>query len=262
MAATLPSPQTGFAIKGVPLVLIEHFSTGALIARIEKAESAVCKVSFPSDPIYGGNGLYPHDFIDKDRTGTLEIATSRFQYGLAEAAAGAKVTLGTSVTMQVIGEKATIPATTTYTVTLANKTSAIEDSIKVYYADTGVALTKNATAATGKFAYSAGVLTFAVDDANKDVIIDYQYTGTTGDLVEVLTNGVVPVVKITLANEFSNQDGVTMREAIFVHKCKASGDLEHAEKRGTPGAPTLSFNLMDPERADKQLYTMGYTAVA
>ena len=261
MTATLPSPQTGFAIKGVPFVLIENYATGALIARIEKAESAILKTSFPSDPIYGGNSLYPHDFIDKDRTGTLEITTSRFQYGLAEAAAGAKVKTGTSVTMQVIGERAVVPAATAYTVELANKATAVEDSVKVYYADTGEALTKDAVAAAGKYTYAAGALTFVADDASKNIIIDYQYTATTGDLVEVLTNGVVPVVKITLANEFSNQDGVLMREAIFVHKCKAAGDLEHAEKRGTPGAPTLTFNLMDPERADKQLYTMGYIAV-
>ncbi len=261
MVATLPAPQTGFSIKGVPVSLIEDFATGTLIARIEKAESAVLKTSFPIDPIYGGNGLYPHDYIDKDRTGTLDIATTRFQYGLAQAAAGAKVTTGTSVTMQVIGEKAVVPAATAYTVELANKATAVEDSVKVYYADTGEVLTEDAVAAVGKYAYAAGVLTFVADDAGKNIIIDYQYTATAGDLVEVLTNGVVPVVKITLANEFSNQDGVLMREAIFVHKCKAAGDLEHAEKRGTPGAPTLTFNLMDPERADKQLYTMGYVAV-
>lgn len=261
MAGTLPAPQTGFSIKGVPLILIENFSTGALIARIEKAESAVLKTSFPIDPIYGGNGLYPHDYIDKDRTGTLDIATTRFQYGLTEAAAGAKVTTGTSVTMQVIGERAVVPSATTYTVELANKATAVETTVNAYYADTGVLLTKDAVAAAGKYTYAAGVLTFDVADKGKNLIIDYQYTATTGDLVEVLTNGVVPVVKITLANEFSNQDGVLMREAIFVHKCKAAGDLEHAEKRGTPGAPTLTFNLMDPERADKQLCTMGYIAV-
>lgn len=261
MTATLPAPQTGFAIKGVPLVLIENFSTGALIARIEKAESVVCKTSFPIDPIYGGNGLYPHDYIDKDRTGTLDIATTRFQYGLAQAAAGATVTTGTNITMQVIGERKTVPATSTYTVDLTNKSTAVEASVKVYYADTGVLLAKDGTPAAGKYSYAAGVLTFAVADASKNLVIDYQYTSSAGDLVAVLTNSATPVVKITLANEFSNQDGVTMREAIFVHKCKASGDLEHAEKRGTPGAPTLSFNLMDPERADKQLYTMGYIAV-
>jgi len=261
MAGTLPAPQTGFSIKGVPLILIENFSTGALIARIEKAESAVLKTSFPIDPIYGGNGLYPHDYIDKDRTGTLEIATSRFQYGLAQAAAGATVTTGTNITMQVIGEKATVPATSTYTVNLANKTTAVEASVKVYYADTGVLLTKDASAAAGKYSYAAGVLTFAAADASKNIIIDYQYAAAAGDLVAVLTNGAIPVVKITLANEFSNQDGVTMREAIFVHKCKASGDLEHSENRGNPAKHTLTFNLMDPERADKQLYTMGYIAV-
>jgi hypothetical protein len=78
----------------------------------------------------------------------------------------------------------------------------------------------------------------------------------------VLTTASAPVVKITLANEFDNQDGVTTREAIFVWKCKANGDMEHSEIRGKTGTPKLTFNLMDPERADKQLYTKGYLAVA
>lgn len=261
MPASLPAAQTGFAIKGVPLILIENFVTGALIARIEKAESASLKINFPSNPIYGGNALYPHDSIDGDRTGTFEFTTSRYQHGLSAAATGATVTTATSVTMAVVGEKATVPATTTYTVDLANKTTAVESSVKVYDADAGTLFTKDTTAAAGKYSYSAGVLTFAAADASKKLIIDYQYTATTGDLVAVLTNGKPPVVKITLANEFSNQDGVTTREAIFIHKLKANGSLEHAENRGNPGKPGLTFDLMDPERADKQLYTMGYIAV-
>lgn len=263
MPATLPAPQTGFSIKGVPLTLIENFSTGLLIARIEKAESAILKTNFGQDPIYGGNSLYPHDYIDKDRTGTLEIATSRYQYGLDAAASGATVTVGTSVTMAVVGEKATVPATSAYTVTLANAATAVSSTVKVYYADSpGTLLTQDATPATGKYSIALGVLTFAAGDASKNLVIDYQYTSTTGDLVAVLTNGVAPVVKITLANEFKNQNGVTTREAIFVHKCKAIGDMTHEENRGKPSAPKLTFDLMDPERADKQLYTKGYIAVA
>ncbi len=262
MTATLPAPQTGFAIKGVPLVLIEDFTLGTLIARIEKAESAVLKTNFGQDPIYGGNSLYPHDYIDKDRTGSLEIATSRYQYGLDAAASGATISTATSVTMAVIGEKATVPATSTYTVDLTNKSTAVEASVKVYYADhPGTLLTKDVSPATGKYSYAAGVLTFAAGDASKGIVIDYQYTSSAGDLVAVLTNGVAPTVKITLANEFKNQNGVTTREAIFVHKCKASGDMTHEENRGKPGSPKLTFDLMDPERADKQLYTKGYIAV-
>ena len=262
MTVNLPAPQTGFAVKGVPLVLIENFSTGALIARIEKAESAVLKVGFGSDAIYGGNSRYPHDYIDKDATGTLDISTTRYQYGLDAAALGATVTTATAVTMAVIGEKATVPASTTYTVTLANAATCVDTSVKVYYADHPGTLLTVDTPAAGKYGIASGVLTFAAADASKALIIDYTYTSSAGDLVALLTTASAPVVKITLANEFENQDGVTTREAIFVWKCKANGDLEHSESRGKAGTPKLTFNLMDPERADKQLYTKGYIAVA
>lgn len=264
MTATLPAPQTGFAIKGVPLVLIENYSTDTLIARIEKAESAILKTSFGQDPLYGGNALYPHDYVDKDRTASLEISTSRFQYGLTQATTGATVTTATSITLQAIGEKQTVPAESAYIVTLDNSATCDDDSVKVYYRDhPGTKLTEHATTPeAGVYTLSSGVLTFAADDASKDIVIDYQYTSAAGDLIEVLTNGTVPTVKITLANEFSNQDGVTTREAIFVHKCRASGDLSHEENRGKAGVPKLTFDVMDPERSDSQLYTMGYIAVA
>ena len=262
MTVSLPAAQTGFAIKGIPLVLIENFSTGVLLARLEKVESAVCKVNFPSDPIYGGNALYPWDFIDKDRTGTLDIGINNYQYGLDAVTTGATVATGTSVTMYAVGERATVPATTTYTVTLANAATAVDLSVKCYYADTGVLLTQDATPAAGKYSIATGVLTFAAADASKALIIDYPYTNAAGDLVAVLTNGTVPVVKIILANEFGNQDGVKTRECITVHKCKASGEMSHEENRGKAGQPKLTFNLMDPVRSDHQLYTKGYIAVA
>lgn len=260
--ASLPPKQRGFTIKGVPLVLIEYFTDSRLIARIEKAEKVVLKTSYPSNSIYGGNGLYPIDYMDGDRVSTLEIVTPRFQYGLTEAAMGATVTTGTNVSMQVIGEKAIVPATTTYTVELKNRATAVKDSVKVYYADTDVLLTQDTTPASGKYSFADGVLTFVAADARKELVIDYQYTSTTGDLIEVLANGKIPVVKVTLANEFNNQDGVLTREAIFVHKCKASGDMEHDENRANPAKHTLTFNLMDPERVDGQLYSHGYIAVS
>ena len=263
MTVYLPAPQDGFAIKGVPVVLIEDFSTGVLIARIEKALSAVCKVNFPSEDIYGGNSLYPHDTIDKDRSATLEIQTSRFQYGLHEVSMGSTVTKATSITMYAIGERHTVPATSTYTVTLTNSTTAVSASVKVYYADhPGTLLTVDTTPASGKYSYTSGVLTFAAADAAKDIIIDYTYTVSSGDLIAVLTNGSVPVVKIALVNSWENQEGVTQAETITVHKAKADGSLEHSEKRGAASTHTLNFKLLDPERADKQLYSIGYQAVS
>lgn len=257
----LPSPQRGFAIKGVPLALIENYATGALIARIEKAESAVLTTNFPSTPIYGGNPLYPHDFIDGDRTAQLVITTTRYQYGLEEAALGAEVTEEATITIPVIGELQAIPATTTYTVTLKNATAAIENSVKAYYVDTGVLLTQDETPAAGKYSYSNGILTFVEADAGKNIVIDYEYTATTAVLVAVLTNGRVPVVRIKLVNDFSNQDNVMMRQAKIVHKCRAGGSFEDNQSRGNAGKPSLTFDLMDPERPDGQLYSNAYIAL-
>ena len=52
-----------------------------------------------------------------------------------------------------------------------------------------------------------------------------------------------------------------MRESIFVHKAKSSGSYEHGENRGDGATHSLTFDLLDPERPDGQLFTKGYVAV-
>ncbi len=259
----LPSPQTGFTIKGVPVVLIEDYVTGKLIARIEKATRASLSIEAPSNSIYGGNSLYPFDYVDGDRSGTLEIETARYQYGLTEAALGAEVTTGTTVIMLATNEKHTIPSESAHTVTLKNGTSLVADSLKVYYTDDGEELTKVETAPDkGEYTISGGVLTFSVDDKGKEIVVDYRYQATSGDLVEVFSYGQKPVVKVTLANEFQNHDGVMMREAITIFKARSSGSYQHQEQRGEGASHTLTFDVMDPERPDGLLFTKGYISVA
>jgi len=91
---------------------------------------------------------------------------------------GGTLSAGETIAQQL--EPAAVPAATTYTVTVANAATFVED-LAVTYAATGLPFVKVASApAAGQYSVSnAGVFTFAAADANAAVLISYSYTSTT-----------------------------------------------------------------------------------
>ncbi len=86
------------------------------------------------------------------------------------------------------GEPGTVPASSTYTVTVAHSAT-FGINLGVVYAATGLSLTAVASApAAGQYSYAAGVYTFASADASAAVLIDYTYTSTGAGDVITLSN--------------------------------------------------------------------------
>jgi len=101
-------------------------------------------------------------------------------------------------------EAATVPATTPYTVTVANAASFVDD-LGVYYAsgaNAGNRFTRVTTpSAAGQYSVNlaTGIYTFAAADAGAALLVSYAYTMTTGKKL-VITNqliGTTPVFKAT-----------------------------------------------------------------
>jgi hypothetical protein len=97
-------------------------------------------------------------------------------------------------------EAGTVPAVTTYTITVANSATWSKD-LGVTYAG-GAVFTKVASSPTvGQYSVAAGVYTFAAADASASVLISYEYTdatnGTTLSVGSVL-QGVQPIITIDL----------------------------------------------------------------
>lgn len=104
----------------------------------------------------------------------------------------------TGYTKLIEGEAKTIPASSAYTVTVANVPSGgntITD-MGVYYADGSGQLTAGSVA-TGKYTVNpaTGVYTFAAGDAGKAILISYSYFASNGNRVVVSNQamGVNPV---------------------------------------------------------------------
>lgn len=113
-------------------------------------------------------------------------------------------TIAAGQTLIAFGEAASVPATSTYTITAANSTTFTQD-LGVIYALTGMPLTKVASGPTiGQYSQTAGVYTFAAADASAAVLLNYQYTATGGYTIS-LTNqdmGALPIWKGVFTNTF------------------------------------------------------------
>lgn len=250
----MTAPAKQFVFYGVPEVLINDFSTKATIVRILKAVDVKISLDFPSEDVYGGNDLFPFFTVDKERKGSVSLNNAEFDAGIVNAAMGSSVVSATTAEVLVMGESHTVPASSTYTVDLTNKTTAIAATVKVRYADTGVELTLDPTTpATGKYTLASGVLTFAVGDASKVILVDYKYTVADGDVVSILSNTLIPVVEIMMVNTMKDKDGNTIKETITIYKAKASGKTEIGQSRGKASEHALEFTLLESGRADKKM---------
>src|SRR6202795_10967 len=125
-------------------------------------------------------------------------------------------------------EAATVPATTPYTVTVANAANYVDD-LGVFYAtgaSAGNRFTRVTTpSAAGQYSVnlSTGIYTFAAADASASLLISYLYTLTTGKKL-VLTNqfmGFTPTFKATFYTTKTTQS-TPAGLALVLNACTAS----------------------------------------
>lgn len=117
-------------------------------------------------------------------------------------------------------EAGSVPASTPYTVTVANAASLVDDE-GVVYAATGLPLTKVASSpSTGQYSVLAGVYTYNAADAGKAVLTTYTYTvASSGQKINV-TNpliGTTPSFQALFYTTFQGQ-AVTLK----LNNCTAS----------------------------------------
>ena len=118
-------------------------------------------------------------------------------------------TLTNTQTLMAQNEAGTVPAASTYTITVANSATFLADR-GVINAATAMPLTKVASApTTGQYAVStAGVYTFAAADANTLVAISYSYTvASSGSTITLLNPvmGIVPIFTAVMTENFQGK---------------------------------------------------------
>lgn len=129
-------------------------------------------------------------------------------------------TSATGQTLLVYQEAASVPAVTTYTVTVSGSATFVDDE-GVLYANTGLPFTKVASAPTqGQYSVSAGVYTFAAADASAAVLISY--TKTSASVGKTITvgnplQGVQPTFSLIVQRAYNGQ-----QEAFKLWSCISS----------------------------------------
>lgn len=117
-------------------------------------------------------------------------------------------------------EAGSVPASTPYTVTVANAASFVDDE-GVVYAATGLPLTKVASSpSTGQYSVLAGVYTYNAADAGKAVLTTYTYTVVNSGQKINVTNpliGTTPSFQALFYTTFQGQ-AVTLK----LNNCTAS----------------------------------------
>lgn len=179
--------------------------------------------------------------VQLDMSRTLKELYGQGQYPVAVGAAQMKITGkakvgqvngqlyndlffgGTSATGQtllVYNEAGSIPAVTTYTVTVSGSATWVEDQ-GVLYASTGLPFKRVASGPTvGQYSVAAGVYTFAAADASVAVLISYTKTSagagstiTTGNPLQ----GVQPTFTMIVSRQYNGQ-----QEAFKLWSCISS----------------------------------------
>jgi hypothetical protein len=109
-------------------------------------------------------------------------------------------------TLMAYNEAGTVPASTTYIVTVVNSATWVEDQ-GVLYSATGLPFKKVASAPTlGQYSVAAGVYTFAAADASAPVLISYTYSVSSSGSTVTNTNplqGVQPTFTIVLTRQYN-----------------------------------------------------------
>lgn len=124
---------------------------------------------------------------------------------------------------QAINEAGSVPASSTYTITVANAASFSLD-LGVTLVTTGAPLTQVATApAAGQYSVtSGGIYTFNVAQASAGVLLNYLYTATTASSGTLnLTNqlmGTTPKFQLVASQTYSNKVFTLMLYAITTEK--------------------------------------------
>ena len=119
-------------------------------------------------------------------------------------------------------EAGTVPAVSTYTITVANSANWTLDQ-GVVYAATGLPLKRVASAPTaGQYSVAAGVYTFAAADANAPVLLSYNYTISASGQKILINN---PVLGATLnfgANLYGIDPTTNLGYSLQLYNCVCS----------------------------------------
>ena len=218
--------------------------------------SATCKgVNISGDAdmedVTGGRGLFPKRQFQTGRTAAVEITDCEMDFRYARLTTGEPIQKGSQVVTAFGSDyRFNIPSTAPYEIELEDEP--IADTMTVRYIDTGTVVapgSANGPTLEGK------KLTFQEEDAGKLIELFYSFnsgedTLTVSQKVDSLPKTVQVIHK---QPTFDNDNNITGYQYIIFFKMQPSAAFQEDYEERAAYTPQMTFNLVDPQRADKKV---------
>lgn len=258
-------------INGVGSILT--VGSGGKLAPVGSLQSLRLDFTVSEDPVYGGDGLFPIDYVTRDKGVAITATNAKFDLNILRLATGATVgaagdddsytwVLNKVGTVKKIGSS----GSEKYVVDIfADGTPFSEPEYTVMDMATGDALDRGTSATEGEFTVTeeedeavvtGRVLEFSSDMEGKKVMYSFKKATSDISLAEGQKNDLPVPIKIVHQGNFKQKDDTWQGIETEIKLAKASGTFTIDYARATASAPSLALNMLDPEDGTCRLWTM------
>ena len=242
-------------IYGIGKAVLRDFKDKSKIIAYTDLQDLSFESSYSTDPITGGNKLFPIASFKKDTAVKVSATNAVFNPEMIEYLDGATATAGAAEMPDV--KEVLIPEDGI--VTLDSKP--IAGSVIV----NGFESTET-TAAAGKFVVDSETktVTFAADDAGKQVVIFYETMGSATTQTYAVTQSSMskPFQLDYLFDVYDEDTNITHKCDIRVYKMQTTTGFSIDPKHQSPVAPKFDAEGKDPMRPDGHLWEFIIDGVA
>lgn len=242
-------------IYGIGRAVLRDFTNKKKIIDYTDLQDASFESSYSKEDITGGNKLFPIASFKKDTAVKVSATNATFHPEMIEYMDGATTTVGAAQMMDI--KEVLIPANGV--VTLDYKP--VDGTVLV----NGFESTATAPAA-GKFvvASASKTVTFATADANKSIVILYEYMGSTSTTNYSITQASMskPFEFDYLFDIYDDNSQITHKGLIKVYKMQTTSGFSIDPKHQSAVAPKFEAEAKDPLRADGHLWDFFIDGVA
>jgi hypothetical protein len=206
------------------------------------AKSAAFRGSATMEPVTGGRSLTPRRKFLTEREITFELSDCEMDFRYVALSQGEDIITG-SVTVWAFGESEQYVVDDSLKITLNH--TPVKDTLVVQAKDTGELVESTLVEKTATL---TGV------NKGDEVLAIYQYEAADVKQVSTLNDSIPRTVKI-IHNQpmFDEDNNIIGTQQIELFKAAISGEFEEAYEERAAFAPSLTFEVLDPKRADKKL---------
>lgn len=225
-------------------------------------KSATISSSATLESVTGGRSMFARRKFQTERTANVEFSDCVMDFRYASLVQGEDIAVGAK-TVPAFGAdyRFSVPATP-FTQVLPETPDA--DSLTIRWIATGVVAKPAAVAAEGVPSLAVATLTFVIADVGKEyeVMFTYQSAATTLNVPLKVTSLPKTVKVVHKQPTFDADNTKTGDQIIEFYKLQPSPEFSEDYQERAPYAPTLSFELLDPGRADQKVFDRYWIPVA